>query len=225
VKPDDLRLTTSVDNMVSWQRIDAQLIARGLHVNDFWLDGATGALIALTGSTKAGAPLQFWHSSDQGANWTLLSNLPDSLGAYTGGFARQSGVWSFCATTRPGAQPRTENCATGGATWGAFYRPTPEISYSILPDDLRGLVEQMEFKRDDDALVIGVMDTVHTMNVLRFDPVAGTWTTLGRSEMALLRYAPSASGGEGILWAFPIGGKPGAWQANLQTTTVPFQRP
>jgi hypothetical protein len=107
--------------------------------------------------------------------------------------------------------------------WSSFHRPTPEISGSILPDDTRGLVEQMVFKRDDGAFVIGVMDTDHTMNVLRFDPVNGTWATLGRTTAADLSYAPNASGGAGILWAIPYGGKSGSWGATVQTTTVPFQ--
>jgi hypothetical protein len=217
-QPDDIRLATSVDNMQSWQRIDTPLRARGLHVNNFWLDGATGALVVMAGSATSG--IQFWRSTNQGATWTLLLELSTNLGAYDGGFARQTGAWSFCATTRPGAQPLTGNCTTDGKTWKPFHRPTPEISGSVLPDDTRELVEQMEFKRDDGAFVIGVMDTDHTMNVLRFDPVRGTWATLGRTAMALLNYGPNASGGAGILWAIPVGGKPGSWETNVQTTTV-----
>jgi hypothetical protein len=215
----DLRLATSVDNMQSWQRIDTPLRTRGLHVNDFWLDGATGALVAMVGSATG---IQFWRSTNQGATWTLLSNLPDTLGAYDGGFARQTGDWSFCAIIPVGAQPLSGNCTTDGKTWSSFHRPTPEISVSILPDDTRGLVEQMVFKADDGAFMIGVMDTDHTMNVLRFDPVKGTWATLGRTTAASLSYAPNASGGEGILWAIPVGGKPGSWQTNVRTTAVPF---
>jgi hypothetical protein len=222
-QPDqDLRLATSVDNMVSWQRIDTPLRARGLQVNDFWLDDVTGALIVLTGSANASTPLQFWRSTDQGASWTLLSDVLGNLGAYADGFARQTGNWSFCAIT-PGARPLSGTCTTDGKTWKSFHRPTPEVSVSVLPDDTRGLVEQIEFKRDDGAFVIGVMDTDRTMNVLRFDPASGTWMTLGRTAMALLRYAPNASGGAGILWAIPTGGKPGSWQTNVQTATVPFQ--
>jgi hypothetical protein len=218
----DLRLTTSVDNMQSWQRIDTPLRTRGLHVNNFWLDGATGALVVMAGSATSG--IQFWRSTNQGATWTLLSTLPDTLGAYDGGFARQTGNWSFCAIIPVGARPLSGNCTTDGKTWSSFHRPTPEISVSILPDDTRGLVEQMVFKRDDGAFVIGMMDTDHTMNVLRFDPVRGTWATLGRTTAASLSYAPNASGGEGILWAIPVGGSPGTWQTTLQTATVPFQR-
>jgi len=217
-QPDqDLRLATSVDNMQSWQRIDTPLRTRGLHVNDFWLDGATGALVAMVGSAPG---MQFWRSTNQGATWTLLSNLPDTLGTYDGGFARQTGNWSFCTIIPVGARPLSGNCTTDGKTWSSFHRPTPEISVSILPDDTRGLVEQMVFKRDDGAFVIGVMDTDRTMNVLRFDPVKGTWATLGRTTAASLSYAPNAGGGAGILWAIPYGGKSGSWGANLQTTMV-----
>jgi hypothetical protein len=221
-QPDqDLRLVTSVDNMQSWQRIDTPLRTRGLHVINFWLDGATGALVAMAGSATSG--IQFWRSTNQGATWTLLSNLPTTLGAYAGGFARLTGTWSFCAIIPVGVQPLSGNCTTAGKAWKSFHRPTPEISVSILPDDTRGIVEQMVFKRDDGALVIGVMDTDHTMNVLRFDPVRGTWAALGRTTAASLSYAPNASGGAGILWAIPYGGKPGSWGATVQTTTVPFQ--
>jgi hypothetical protein len=217
----ELRLVMSVDNMQSWQRIDTPLRTRGLQVTTFWLDNATGALVVIAGSATAG--IQFWRSTNQGATWTLLSNLPDTLGAYAGGFARQTGSWSFCTIIPVGARPLSGNCTTDGKTWSPFHRPTPEISGSVLPDETRGLVEQMVFKGDDGAFVIGVMDTDHTMNVLRFDPVNGAWATLGRTTAADLSYAPNASGGAGILWASPYGGKPGSWGTTVQTTTVSFQ--
>jgi hypothetical protein len=80
------------------------------------------------------------------------------------------------------------------------------------------------FKRDDGAFLFGVEDLTGMMTLLRLDPVAGTWTTVGKFLAANLSYAPSASGGAGVLWAIPTGGSPGAWQTTLQTTTVPFQR-
>jgi hypothetical protein len=150
--------------------------------------------------------------------------LSTNFGAYDGGFARQYGNWGFCAITRSGAQPLTGNCSIGGKTWSPFQRLTPEISDSALPDELRGLVEQLDFKRGDGAFIIGVVDTDRTMNALQFDPIKGTWITLGQIAMALLSYAPNASGGAGILWAIPVGGSPDAWQTNIQTTTGPFQR-
>jgi hypothetical protein len=223
-QPDqDLRLATSVDNMRSWQRIDTPLKARGLHVTDFWLDDVTGALIVRAGS--ASSSLQVWRSADQGASWTMIPDQQANLDTYDGGFAQPTGAWSLCAITPADASPLTGRCTIdGGQTWSRFHRQAPEISSSVLPDDLRGLVVQVVFKRDDGAFVLSVMGSDRAMLLLRLDPVSGKWMTLGQIPAAFLRYAPNASGGAGVLWAIPVGGAPGAWHANVQTATVPFQR-
>jgi len=227
VKPDDLRLGMSVDNMANWQDIDAPLKARGLRVTDFWLDGATGALVAMVGPANSGDfPLQFWRSSDAGRTWSLLADQQADLGVANGGFARPTGSWSLCAITPVDiSAPLTVRCTTnGGQSWSRFHRAMPMMSPGVMPDELRALVWQVIFKRDDDRFIIAVMDPERAVTLLLLDPISGKWTALGQIATALLRYAPNASGGEGILWAIPVGGSPGAWQMNLQTATVPLQR-
>ena len=222
-RPDDSRLATSVDNMQSWQRIDKPLLAHGLVVSDFWLDDVTGELVAMVRPENSGNfPLQFWRSTDQGANWTLIGDQEADLGVASGGFARPTGSWSLCAITPADiSAPLTVRCtADGGQTWSRFHRATPMMSPGDLPDELRALIWQVVFKRDDGKFVIAVMDSERAMTLLLLDPVSGTWTALGQTAMALLRYAPNAAGGAGILWAIPYGGKPGSWQTNLQTATV-----
>ena len=226
VKPDDLRLGMSVDNMANWQDIDAPLRARGLRVTDFWLDDATGALVAMVGPADSGNfPLQFWRSSDAGRTWTFLADQQADLGVANGGFARPTGNWSLCAITPVDiTAPLTVRCTTdGGQSWSRFHRTTPMMSPGDLPDELRALMWQVVFKRDDGACVIAVMTPQRAMTLLRLDPASGTWTALGRIPAALLRYAHNASGGAGILWAIPVGGKPGSWQMNLQSALLPFQ--
>ncbi|HEX3272327.1 MAG TPA: hypothetical protein VHR15_16900 [Ktedonobacterales bacterium] len=222
-QPDDIRLATSVDNMQSWQRIDKPLLARGLVVSDFWLDDVTGALVAMVRPKNSGNfPLQFWRSTDQGANWTLIGDQEADLGVASGGFARPTGSWSLCAITPvDNSAPLTVRCtADGGQTWSRFHRATAMMSPGDLSDELRLLIWQVVFKRDDGRFVIAVMDSERTMTLLLLDPVSGTWTALGQTATALLRYAPNAAGGAGILWAIPVGGQPGSWGANVQTTTV-----
>jgi hypothetical protein len=225
VKPDDLRLGTSVDNMASWQDIDTPLVAHGLVVSDFWLDDVTGALVAMVRPANSGNfPLQFWRSDDQGASWTLIADQEADLGVASGGFARPTGSWSLCAITPVDiSTPLTVRCTTdGGKSWKRFQHATPVISPGDLPDELRALTWQVVFKRDDGRFIIAVMNPERAVTLLLLDPASGTWTALGQTAPALLRYAPNASGGEGILWAMPIGGSPGSWQMNLQTATGPF---
>jgi hypothetical protein len=226
-RPDDSRLATSVDNMQSWQRIDKPLLAHGLVVSDFWLDDVTGALVAMVRPANSGNfPLQFWRSNDQGATWTMLADQQADLGVAGGGFARPTGSWSLCAITPvDSAAPLTVLCtADGGQTWSRFHRTAPMASPGDLSDELRALMWQVIFKRDDGKFIIAVMDPERALNLLLLDPVSGTWTALGQTATALLRLAPNASGGEGVLWAIPVGGSAGAWQTNLQTATVPLQR-
>jgi hypothetical protein len=225
-RADDIRLATSVDNMRSWQRIDKPLLAHGLVVSDFWLDDVTGALVVMVRPENSGNfPLQFWRSNDQGASWTLLADQEADLGVASGGFARPTGSWSLCAITPVGISALlTVHCtADGGQTWSRLHQATPMMSPGDLPDELRALIWQVVFKRDDGRFIIAVMDSERTMTLLLLDPVSGTWTALGQTATALLRYASNAAGGAGILWAIPTSGSPGAWQANLQTTTVPSQ--
>jgi hypothetical protein len=224
-RPDDSRLATSVDNMLSWQRIDKPLLAHGLVVSDFWLDDVTGALVAMARPKNSGNfPLQFWRSNDQGATWTMIADLGADLGVAGGGFARPTGSWSLCAITPVDvSSPLTVRCtADGGQTWNHFHRATPMMSPGDLSDELRALVWQVVFKRDDGRFIIAVIDPEHAISLLLLDPISGKWTALGQTATALLRYAPNASGGAGILWAMPIGGSPGSWQMNLQTATGPF---
>jgi hypothetical protein len=222
-RPDDIRLATSVDNMVSWQRIDKPLLARGLVVSDFWLDDVTGALVAMVRPANSGNfPLQFWRSTDQGATWTMLADQQADLGVASGDFARPTGKWSLCAITPVDiAAPLTVRCtADGGQTWSRLHRTTPMVSPGDLSDELRALMWQVVFKRDDGKFIVAVMDPERAMTLLALDPVNGTWTALGQTATALLRYAPNAAGGEGILWAIPSGGSPGSWGASVQTTTI-----
>jgi hypothetical protein len=222
-QPDDSRLATSVDNMRSWLRIDKPLLARGLVVSDFWLDDVTGELVAMVRPKNSGNfPLQFWRSTDQGANWTLIGDQEADLGVESGGFARPTGNWSLCAITPVDiSAPLTVRCSTdGGQTWSRFHRSTPVMSPGDLPDELRALTWQVAIKRDDGRFIVAVMDSERAMTLLLLDPVSGTWMALGQTATALLRYAPNASGGAGILWAIPVGGKPGSWGTNVQTATV-----
>lgn len=222
-RPDDVRLATSVDNMQSWQRIDKPLLAHGLVVSDFWLDDVTDAIVAMVRPANSGNfPLQFWRSDDQGASWTMIADQQADLGVASGGFARPTGSWSLCAITPVDiSAPLTVLCtADGGQTWNRFHRTTQMMSPGDLSDELRALVWQVVFKRDDGRFIIAVMDSERAMTLLLLDPVSGTWTALGQTATALLRYAPNAPGGAGILWAIPYGGKPGSWQTNLQTATV-----
>ncbi len=225
-RPDDVRLATSVDNMQSWQRIDKPLLAHGLVVSDFWLDDVTGALVAMVRPANSGNfPLTFWRSTDQGATWSALADQQADLGVASGGFARPTGSWSLCAITPADASaPLTVRCtADGGQTWSRLHRATQMMSPGDLPDELRALVWQVVFKRDDGKFIVAVMDSERAMTLLLLDPISGTWTALGQTATALLRYAPNDAGGAGILWAIPVGGNPGSWQMNLQTVTVPFQ--
>jgi hypothetical protein len=222
-RPDDSRLATSVDNMQSWQRIDKPLLARGLVVSDFWLDDVTGELVAMVRPKNSGNfPLQFWRSTDQGATWTLIGDQEADLGVASGGFARPTGSWSLCAITPVDiAAPLTVRCtADGGQTWSRFHRATAMMSPGDLPDELHALTWQVVFKRDDGRFIVAVMNPEHAMTLLLLDPISGTWTALGQTVTALLRYAPNAAGGAGILWAIPTGGKPGSWGANVQTASV-----
>jgi photosystem II stability/assembly factor-like uncharacterized protein len=214
-KPDDIRLATSVDNMASWQRIDKPLISRGLLVTDFWLDSASGALIAMVGNVNSGNfPLQFWRSNDRGASWTMIADQQANLGMAGGGFARPTGSWSLCAITPADLPPLTVRCTTdGGQTWSRFQRSIRTIPGSAL--------WQLMFKRDDGSFLVGIEDTAGVMTILRLDPAAGKWTTLGQILATPLSYAPTASGGAGVLWAIPSGGSSGAWQTDLQTATIP----
>jgi hypothetical protein len=226
-RPDDSRLATSVDNMQSWQRIDKPLLAHGLVVSDFWLDDVTDALDAMVRPAHSGnVPLQFWRSNDQGATWTRIADQQADLGMAGGGFARPTGKWSLCAITPVDIlAPLTVLCtADGGQTWSRFHRATPMASPGDLPDELRALMWQVIFKHDDGKFIIAVMDPERAMTLLLLDSVSGTWTALGQTTMALLRYAPNAAGGVGILWAIPTGGSPGAWRTSLRTATIPFQR-
>ncbi len=181
---DNVRLGTSVDNMVSWQPIDKPLRAHGLVVSDFWLDDVTGALVAMVRPANSGnVSLTFWRSTDQGATWTPLADQQANLGVADGGFARPTGNWSLCAITPADVSaPLTVRCTDdGGQTWGRFHRATPMMSPGILPDELRALVWQVVFKRDDGRFIIAVMDPKWAMTLLLLDPISGTWTALGQT--------------------------------------------
>ena len=172
-----------------------RLLAHGLVVSDFWLDDVTGALVAMVRPANSGNfPLQFWRSNDQGATWTMIADQQADLGVASGGFARPTGSWSLCAITPVDiSAPLTVLCtADGGQTWNRFHRTTPMMSPGDLSDELRALVWQVVFKRDDGRFIIAVMDSERAMTLLLLDPVSGTWTALGQTATALLRYAPNA---------------------------------
>ncbi len=173
-RPDDVRLATSVDNMLSWQRIDKPLLAHGLVVSDFWLDDVTGALVAMVRPANSGNfPLQFWRSTRPGREpGALIADQQADLGVASGGFARPTGSWSLCAITPVDiSAPLTVRCtADGGQTWSRFHRATPMVSPGDLPDELRALVWQVVFKRDDGKFIIAVMDSERAMILLLLDP-------------------------------------------------------
>ena len=98
------------------------------------------------------------------------------------------------------------------------------MSPGDLPDELRALVWQVVFKRDDGKFVIAVMDSERAMTLLLLDPVSGTWTALGQTAMALLRYAPNAAGGAGILWAIPMAASQAPGRRTSRPRRSPFQR-
>jgi hypothetical protein len=117
--------------------------------------------------------------------------------------------------------PLTARCVTDdGKTWSRYRRPISQISAAALPDELRHLIWQVVFMPNDGAFILSVMGADRVMTLLRLDPVAGTWETLGQTSAALLRYATDAHTGEGVLWAISVGGSPGAWQSTVRIATA-----
>jgi hypothetical protein len=90
------RLVRSDDNGVSWQLVDAPIIAAGLRVFNYAATptGSTIFALAEPAGTQAGSfpPLTIWSSDDAGATWTNLGQTPSNyIMAMTAGLVASSG--------------------------------------------------------------------------------------------------------------------------------------
>lgn len=124
------RLAVSTDGLRSWQTIDDDLNRAGQTVGAFWLDSATGAILA---DTFAGSAHALWKTEDGGQHWTALSDpgiSPNQIAVQWPAFGE---AWHICAgqqlLDRPDLSHNLLVCSTdGGSTWRR--RPALDITVS-----------------------------------------------------------------------------------------------
>jgi hypothetical protein len=124
------RLAVSTDEFRSWHTVDDDLNRASQTVGAFWLDSATGAILA---DTFAGSARALWKTEDGGQHWTPLSDPrinPSQIAVQSPAFGE---AWHICAgqqlLVRPDLSHNLLVCSTdGGSTWRR--RPALDITVS-----------------------------------------------------------------------------------------------
>jgi hypothetical protein len=192
----------SADRMRTWRRVDAAIPEP---VTRFWLDPASGALLA-QGDGGGGESLgHLYASRDHGATWTQL-NPPAFTDAWAQ-WAPGNGAWRICTALlgymASGGGGEALACSDdGGATWS----PQPALTPGATPGPPAfwlGLAHDESFLR-----VVpqpeGSNGPISRYTLYRLAPGLGQWQSLGDLPEMAVSYAGIPAGG--VLWAAPDGG-------------------
>jgi photosystem II stability/assembly factor-like uncharacterized protein len=132
-------LATSRDGMRAWTRIDKAITAAGRFVTRFWLDPASGALLAETSNQNL-LQNELWLTTDGGAHWSRTPNpVADSY------FVRPllpNVPWSACgnhSSSPPTSYPSLLVCTgDSGRTWsqagGPYVNPAFAFTVALAAD-------------------------------------------------------------------------------------------
>jgi hypothetical protein len=208
------RLAVSADRMRSWQ----PLSSADQRITDFWLQPATGTLVAQAQGypNPTGLPCQAslpsskapcWEqSADSGRNWRVFSGAPTGGGVFQA--SGSTHLWRLCAMiSRTRQQPDQVNCTfDGGATWSqrAGIDPAPGHDGAYVSTTiLLGLTA-------DNALLALDANPYATparpVTVYRLAPNATQWQSLGSAPEDGVYYLDAPT--PGALWSFPASGGP-----------------
>jgi len=186
-------LFMSKDHMLTWTRIDSGLFLQqsGRTTRDverFWL-GSSGELLAEGTSNRAGATLEFWRSSDQGAHWIPIE------------FGKTGVVTNFIVAGKQ--DPHFwRMCAIYRADSFAVAQPTQQISCTVdegktwLDTGGENSVETNPFAQASDGAVLAERKNGA---LLRVTPGHSAWESLGALPVnGTPRYI--SGNGAGVLW-------------------------
>jgi hypothetical protein len=127
------RLVRSDDNGVSWQLVDAPIVAADQRIFNFAATPTGSTIFALSEAAGAqpasSAPLTIWSSDDAGATWTNLGPAPsDSVLGMTAGLVASSGksMLYLLTTSLPASQGEIDIQGSLFGASGSFHiAPTP----------------------------------------------------------------------------------------------------
>lgn len=211
--PLQTRLVKSSDGMRTWTAIDGDpTSASGRYVTRFWLNPATGEMLALT-STSWVDTGQFWATGDGGTSWTQMRTPPaDDFLVQTPSTAQPwhiCGLYTAESNTRP-TPPAVLTCTSdGGRTWTNRGGPSGLSGSGIfaLADDGSVLETRVAF--------LGTPSPYQQSKLFRLIPASNgdDWQSLGLipQPAGMPTYVPGS--GTGVIWAIP--------QAGGEHTTTP----
>jgi photosystem II stability/assembly factor-like uncharacterized protein len=129
--------SVSRDQMQTWQDIDQGLAAVGLYVARYWLDPATGTILAGTiATTDTRAQYHLWETRDGGQHWTQLA-MPTSddvvAQAPTAGQPRRACRVVYSLVPNDPQLNRLFCSEDGGHTWATRPARNPVLTGSSGP--------------------------------------------------------------------------------------------
>ncbi len=185
-------LAVSIDHFQTWQNIDDDIIAANQQLHAFWINPATGDLLAETYDIAPANPPRphLWKSGDRGAHWTPLAD--QQLDDFT---VQQSGAatgWHVCGATNQGST-RISCTSDGGATWTTIAPPdaTRQMLLIGIADDGTLLARTDKSSGSDSVLYV-------------LAPGSSNWTSQGKIPQSFVQYGATVNGT--LLWAFPLNG-------------------
>jgi photosystem II stability/assembly factor-like uncharacterized protein len=191
-------LAISIDHFQTWQNIDDDIIAANQQLHAFWINPATGDLLAeaydvVTTMTTNQPKPHLWKTGDRGAHWTPLAD--QQLDFFI--VQQPSGAtdWRICGSADQGTATSTRISCTsdGGATWA-----------TIAPPEAIGQVLIVGITHDGTLLARTDGSAGSATAFYLLAPGSSSWTPQGRVPQSFVQCGATADGT--LLWAFPLNG-------------------
>lgn len=196
----DLRehLAISIDHFQTWQNIDDDIIAANQQLHAFWINPATGDLLAeaydvVTTMTTNQPKPHLWKTGDRGAHWAPLAD--QQLDFFIVQQPSAATDWHICGSADQGTATTTQISCTsdGGATWT-----------TIAPPEAIGQVQVVGIAHDGTLLARTDGSTGSASALYLLAPGSSTWTPQGRVPQSFVQCGATANGA--LLWAFSLNG-------------------
>jgi hypothetical protein len=197
-------LYASADGMQTWQSLSAALAGQTDFVQGFWLDQATGTLLAQTAQAEVSQTL--WHSDDGGHHWTRLTNAPFAADATFVAQMRGSGqAWRVCGGWYDASMPQAPERFACSGDGGLHWADQPTLATDDHGTPLSDAAPARLAVADDGALlVLGSTDQIGPVQLYRLVPGSTQWQECGQSSSpAVAGLSPisySSSPGQGMFW-------------------------
>ncbi len=207
----DTELDASADGMQSWHSLTSTLTEGGVQfVNGFWLNRATGTLLAQTGYQDVSQTL--WRSDDGGQHWTRLTGAPSASNATFLAQAGGSGsAWRVCGIWSDPNQARGSSTFACSDDGGLHWADQPTLAADDQGTPITG-TQPLAVADDGALLVLGFTGQNRAARLYLLPPGATQWQECGQSSSAtsvgLSPVAYASSPSAGVLWGAANGGQP-----------------